>query len=138
MSSMMRRQSGLSLVELMVALILLSVALMGLAAAFAPGRMAIQMGDQITTATFLARQMIEDMRDKAYDQDGDELVNGADYPATTSYGGIANYPTYRRTITFVNDSPQTGTKTATVVIFYKNSSGVEQSVTLSMIFTKGS
>jgi hypothetical protein len=56
---------------------------------------------------------------------------------TVSYGGIANYPTYRRTITFDNDSPQTGTKTATVVIFYKNSSGVEQSVTLSMIFTKG-
>jgi prepilin-type N-terminal cleavage/methylation domain-containing protein len=134
----LRRQSGLSLVELMVALLLLGVALMGLAAAFAPGRMAIQQGDQATTATFLARQMIEDMRDKAYDQDGDELVNGADYPATTGYGSIANYPTYRRTITFANDSPQTGTKTATVVIFYKNSSGIEQSVTLSMIFTKGS
>jgi hypothetical protein len=111
---------------------------MGLAAAFAPGRMAIQQGDQATTATFLARQMIEDMRDKAYDQDSDELVNGADYPASTGYGAITNYPNYRRTITFANDSPQTDTKTATVVIFYKNSSGTEQSVTLSMIFTKGS
>ena len=134
----LRRQSGISLVELMVALLLLAVALMGLAAAFAPGRMAIQSGDQATTATFLARQMIEDMRDKAYDQDGDELVSGADYPATTGYGGITNYPNYRRTITFVNDSPEVGTKTATVQVFYKNSSGTEQSVTLTMIFTKGS
>jgi hypothetical protein len=122
----------------MVALLLLSIALMGLAAAFGPGRMAIQSGDQATTATFLARQMIEDMRDKAYDQDGDELVNGTDYPASTAYGGITDHPSYRRTITFVNDSPAVGTKTATVVIFYKNSAGIEQSVTLSMIFTKGS
>jgi len=134
----MRRQSGISLVELMVALLLLGVALMGLAAAFTPGRMSIQSGDQATTATFLARQMIEDMRDKAYDQDADELVNGSDYPAATGYGSIADHPNYRRTITFVTDSPAVGTKTATVVIFYKNSSGIEQSVTLSMIFTKGS
>jgi prepilin-type N-terminal cleavage/methylation domain-containing protein len=133
----LRRQSGLSLIELMVALLLLGVALMGLAAAFGPGRMAIQAGDQATTATFLARQMIEDMRDKAYDQDADELVNGADYPASTGYGSITNYPSYRRTITFTNDSPDVGTKIATVVIVYKNSGGIEQSVTLSMIFTKG-
>jgi type II secretory pathway pseudopilin PulG len=138
----LRRQSGISLVELMVALLLLGVALMGLAAAFTPGRMAIQSGDQATTATFLARQMIEDMRDRVYDQDGDELVNGTDYPATTGYGGIVygsvSYPSYRRTITFVNDSPAVGTKTGTVQIFYRNSSGIEQSVTLTMIFTKGS
>ena len=133
-----RRQSGISLVELMVALLLLGVALMGLAAAFTPGRMAIQSGDQATTATFLARRMIEDMRDKAYDQDADELVNGTDFPASTGYGSLTGHPNYRRTITFATDSPEVGTKTATVVIFYKNSSGIEQSVTLSMIFTKGS
>ena len=38
---MLRRDAGLSLIELMVALLILAVALMGLAAAFAPGRMAI-------------------------------------------------------------------------------------------------
>ena len=133
-----RRQSGLSLVELMVALLLLGVALMGLAAAFAPGRMAIQQGDQATTATFLARQVLEDMRNRAYDLDGDELVNGATFPATTGYGGIANYPNYRRTITFANNSPEPGTKTVTVAVIYRNSSGTEQSVTLTMIFTQGS
>ena len=75
MSTMtLRRDAGLSLVELMVALLLLAIALMGLAAAFAPGRMAIQAGDQATTATFLARRVLEDMRNRAYDQDSDELV----------------------------------------------------------------
>ena len=133
-----RRQSGLSLVELMVALLLLGVALMGLAAAFAPGRMAIQQGDQATTATFLARQVLEDMRNRAYDLDSDELVNGATFPATTGYGGITNYPNYRRTITFVNNSPEPGTKTVTVAVIYRNSSGMEQSVTLTTIFTQGS
>jgi prepilin-type N-terminal cleavage/methylation domain-containing protein len=138
MSMTIRRQAGLSLVELMVALLLLGVALMGLAAAFAPGRMAIQQGDQSTTATFLARQMLESMRNRAYDQDSDELVNGTTFPASTGYGGITNYPYFRRTITFANDSPMTGTKTATVVITYRNSSGTEQSVTLTTIFTQGS
>jgi prepilin-type N-terminal cleavage/methylation domain-containing protein len=133
-----RRDGGLSLVELMVAMMLLGIALMGLAAAFAPGRMAIQQGDQATTATFLARRVLEDMRNRAYDLDTDELVNGATFPAATGYGSISGYPNYRRTIAFGNNTPETGTKTATVAIFYKNSSGVEQSVTLSMIFTQAS
>jgi prepilin-type N-terminal cleavage/methylation domain-containing protein len=133
-----RRDAGLSLVELMVAMMLLGIALMGLAAAFAPGRMAIQQGDQATTATFLARRILEDMRNRAYDLDTDELVNGATFPAATGYGSISGYPNYRRTIAFANNTPETGTKTATVVIFYKNSSGVEQSVTLSTIFTQAS
>jgi prepilin-type N-terminal cleavage/methylation domain-containing protein len=138
MSMKLRRQSGVSLVELMVALLLLGVALMGMAAAFAPGRMAIQGGDQATTATFLARRVLEDMRNRAYDLDTDELVNGATFPATTGYGGISGYPAFRRTITIVNDSPEVDTKTVTVAVFYKNSSGTEQPVTLTMIFTRGS
>ena len=81
--TMRRQQAGVSLVELMVALLLLGVALMGLAAAFAPGRMAIQGGDQATTATFLARRVLEDMRNRAYDLDSDELVNGTTFPLTT-------------------------------------------------------
>jgi prepilin-type N-terminal cleavage/methylation domain-containing protein len=138
-----RRDAGLSLVELMVAMMLLGVALMGLAAAFAPSRVAIQQGDQATTATFLARRTLERMRNAAYDLDTDELVNGADFPASTPYNSsppsdMEAYPTYRRTITFVNDTPEAGTKTATVVIIYRNSSGVEQSVTLTTIFTQAS
>jgi hypothetical protein len=111
---------------------------MGLAAAFAPGRMAIQQGDQATTATFLARRVLEDMRNRAYDQDADELINGATFPASTGYGSLPGYPNYRRTIAITDNAPEAGTKTVTVAIFYQNSSGVEQSVTLSMIFTQGS
>ena len=133
-----RQQAGLSLVELMVALLLLGVALMGLAAAFAPGRMAIQSGDQSTTAVFLARKVLEEMRNRAYDLDTDELVNGTTFPAATGYGSITNYPNFRRTITFADDSPEVGTKTVTVAVIYRNSAGDEQPVTLTMIFTKGS
>ena len=133
-----RRQTGVSLVELMVALLLLGVALMGLAAAFAPGRMAIQGGDSATTATYLARRVLEDMRNRAYDLDSDELVNGGTFPATTGYGSISGYPAFRRTITITDNSPETNTKTVSVAVFYKNSSGVEQAVTLTMIFTRGS
>ncbi len=137
-----RQQAGVSLVELMVALLLLGVALMGLAAAFAPGSMAIQGGDQATTATFLARRVLEDMRNRAYDLDTDELVNGTTFPLTTGYGSLTyssiSYPNYRRTIGITNDAPEVGTKTVVVSVFYKNSSGDEQSVALTMIFTRGS
>jgi hypothetical protein len=103
--------------------------------------MAIQAGDQATTATFLARRVLEDMRNRAYDLDSDELVNGPTFPATTPYGGITldgiPYPGYRRTIVIVNDAPEVGTKTVTVSVFYRNSSGAEQPVALTMIFTQG-
>lgn len=130
-----RSQSGLTLVEVMVAMVLLAVALLGLAAAFAPGRMAIQSGDQSTTAVFLARQVLEDMRNRAYDTDTDELV-AANFPAATAYGAITNYPGFRRTISIVDDSPATGTKTATVTVFFRGNDGVERSTALTMIYVR--
>jgi hypothetical protein len=110
---------------------------MGLAAAFAPGRMAIQSGDQATTATFLARQVLEDMRNRAYDLDVDD-INATNFEPSTYYGSLPGYPDYRRTITITDGAPEAGTKTVVVTVFYRNSSGVEQPVTLSMIFTQAS
>ena len=133
----MRRDSGISLVELMVAMLLLGVALMGLAAAFVPGRMAIQSGDQATTATFLARRVLEDMRNRAYDTGTDEITV-TNFPTSTGYGAgdLAGYPNYRRTINIVSDTPMVGTKTVTVVVYYRTDSGTERPVTLSMIFAQ--
>lgn len=133
----MRRDAGISLVELMVALLLLGVALMGLAAAFVPGRMAIQSGDQSTTATFLARRVLEDMRNHAYDTGTDEIT-AAYFEASTDYGlgDLAGYPNFRRTISIVDGTPMAGTKTVTVTVFYKTDTGTERPVTLSMIFAQ--
>ena len=133
----MRRDAGISLVELMVAMLLLGVALMGLAAAFVPGRVAIQSGDQSTTATFLARRTLEDMRNHRYDMGTDEITV-ANFEASTAYGtgDLAGYPNFRRTIAIVNDSPMVGTKTVTVTVIYKTDSGTERPVTLSMIFAQ--
>ena len=133
----MRRDAGISLVELMVAMLLLGVALMGLAAAFVPGRVAIQSGDQSTTATFLARRTLEDMRNRAYDTGTDEITV-ANFPVSTAYGtgDLAGYPNFRRTISITNDTPMAGTKTVTVTVIYKTDSGTERPVTLSMIFAQ--
>jgi prepilin-type N-terminal cleavage/methylation domain-containing protein len=132
--SLRRHDPGVTLIELMVALVLLSVALLGIAAAFAPGRMAIQAGDQSTTAVFLARQVVEDMRNRAYDADSDEITGG-NFP-NLAYGSISGYPNFRRTVTIADDVPETGTKTVTVAVFYRDDSGAERSVTLAMIFTR--
>jgi Tfp pilus assembly protein PilV len=130
----MRRDAGISLVELMVAMLLLGVALMGLAAAFVPGRMAVQSGDQSTTATFLARRTLEDMRNRAYDTGTDEITT-ANFPVSTGYGAgdLADYPNFRRTISIADGTPMAGTKTVTVTVIYKTDTATERPVTLSMI-----
>jgi prepilin-type N-terminal cleavage/methylation domain-containing protein len=129
-----RRQSGLSLIELMVALVLLTVGLLGLAVAFPPGRRAIEGGNQLTTATFLARQVVEQMRNRTYDSDTDEITTG-NYPSL-AYGTIAGFPSYRRTVTISDNTPMAETKTVTVTIFYRDDTGVERSTSLTTIFAR--
>lgn len=127
-------ESGLSLIELMVAMLLLAVALLGLAAAFAPSRIAIEEGNQITTGVGLARQTLENMRNRVYDSTTDELTS-ANYPAE-AYGSIPNFPGYRRSVLIEDGVPQTNTKRVTVTVNYRDNKGVEQAVRLVTIFVR--
>jgi Tfp pilus assembly protein PilV len=136
-------EAGVSLIEVMVSLLLLSVALLGLAVGFPQSRTAVVTGSQVSTAVNLARQTLEAMRNRPYTSTVDEIT-GANFP-NQGYGGIPSFPGYRRTVTISDGVPQPActpppgtpcTKTVAVTVFYRDETGQERSVTLRTIFVR--
>ena len=127
-------ESGIGLIEVMVAMLLLSVALLGLAAAFAPSRVAIEGGNQVTAAVYLARQTLEAMRNRPYDSDQDEITT-AQFPPE-GYGTIPGLASFQRSVQIEDDTPVTNTKRVTVSVTYRDNTGQEQTVQLSTIFAR--
>jgi Tfp pilus assembly protein PilV len=140
---MITREDGISLIEIVVALLLLTVALMGLAIAFPQGRHAVHTGSQIGTAANLARQTLEAMRNRQYTTTVDEIT-AANFP-NEAYGAIPNFPTFRRVVTIQDGAPEAActpppptpcTKLVTVSVFYRDETGQERDVALRNIFVR--
>jgi prepilin-type N-terminal cleavage/methylation domain-containing protein len=74
---------GLTLAEILIALVILAVGLVGLAAVLPISSYGIQEGNQLTTATFLAEQRLEQ-------------VKGAQWTATPALDcvGVSSSPTF--------------------------------------------
>lgn len=70
------QKKGFSLIEALLGMFLMGVALMGLAQLFVYSVLNNSRGDEMTTATFLARQQIEQMRNLM----ADELSALSSYP----------------------------------------------------------
>jgi len=70
------QKKGFSLIEALLGMFLMGVALMGLAQLFVYSVLNNNRGDEMTTATFLARQQIEQMRNLV----ADELSALSSYP----------------------------------------------------------
>lgn len=70
------QKKGFSLIEALLGMFLMGVALMGLAQLFVYSVLNNNRGDEMTTATFLARQQIEQMRNLI----ADELSALSSYP----------------------------------------------------------
>jgi type II secretory pathway pseudopilin PulG len=140
--SLRRNEAGASLIEVMVSMLLLSVALLGLAVAFPQSRVAVQGGSQITTATNLARQALEDMRNRVYSSTVDQITS-TNF-GSLGYGGYPEFPTFRRTVDILDGAPESActppgtpcTKTVTVSVFFRDERGQEQAVTLRTIFVR--
>jgi type II secretory pathway pseudopilin PulG len=141
--SLRHDEAGASLIEVMVSMLLLSVALLGLAVAFPQSRVAVQGGSQITVATNLARRTLEEMRNVRYTATVDDITNGNFGPI--AYGGYPDFPTFRRVVDIQNNTPEATclpapptpcTKTVRVSIFFRDERGQEQSVDLRTIFVR--
>ncbi len=139
----MNREAGLSLIEVVVAMLLLSIALLGLAVGFPSSLGAVYMGDRVSTAINLAQQTLEQMRNRRYTDTIDDITT-ANFPEQ-DYGTIQNFSTFRRTVQIQNGLPQAVctpppgtpcTKTVTVTVFYRDTAGQEQSVPLTTIFIR--
>lgn len=98
-------QAGLTLIEVMVAMFLLSIALLGLAAAFPGAHLAVYQGRASTRAAALAEQRLELARNTPYGELAD--LTGTD---------DTTYSPYIVETAVAVDAPSSGLTTVTVTV----------------------
>ena len=104
--------SGFTLIEVLVAITILSVGLLGTAALIAGIIRGNQVSNRVTTATTLAQDKMEEIK-------GVGLAGAAD--KTENYGEILDYTLYKRTTNVDDvdpDNPVSDMKKITVTVFW--------------------
>ena len=112
MAIVMRRiqkQRGFTLIEIMVAITLLSIGLLGMAGLTVGIMRGNSLSSQVTTATALAQAKMEDIKRIGY--------SGTSASAE-GYNAISGYPLYRRDTVVDVDTPNVGMKTVTITVFW--------------------
>lgn len=126
------RDDGFTLIEVLMALALLTIALLGVAGAVAVqsggiavslpiGQAAVTRGHHVSVATFLAQERLEQVRRLQY-RAGAEAVDeiGAGAPPSAlpdeDFGVIPGFPDFRREVTVQDAVPAEGLKTVSVTV----------------------
>ena len=109
------RDNGFTLIEVLIAIVILSVGLLGMAALTVGIIKGNRFSNDLTTATTLAQDKMEDIRREGY----------SDTPATDTttienYDSITDYALYKRQMVTVVDSPAANMKTITVTVFWES------------------
>lgn len=129
--SLLRRDAGFTLAEILAAVGVISFGLIGVAAGLMYAYGGIEYGRQQTTAAFLAEQRMEQVKNTALTNFA--AVTIATFPAE-AYGSIANAPTYRRTVTITNNpGGVVDTKLIQVTVFYRAVTGWSVSATENQV-----
>jgi Tfp pilus assembly protein PilV len=108
-------ERGLSLAEILVAAVIVTIGFTAIASGFQYALSGIELGKRQTEAVFLAEQKLEQIKADAlakYDTMGPY--------AAEAYGAIAGYPNHRRTVTMTTDPPgAVNTRRIQVSVFYQ-------------------
>jgi prepilin-type N-terminal cleavage/methylation domain-containing protein len=132
-----RDERGVTLLELLVAMTLLAVALIGLAASFPLSMFGVTLGGYQTTATLLAQQSLEDARGRAYSNLTTVATGGS--VCTTSGGGtfvsVTGYSGFSRCVSVETGVPIAGTSTVTVVVRFQLGDGQPLYTRLTSVYT---
>ena len=107
--------SGFTLIEILIAICILSIGLLGMAALTVGIMRGNSFSNQLTTASILAQDKMEDIRKQGYS--GTPSVGTT---TTEDYNSITNYPSYKRVTDFAGvGSPQVaGMKMVTVTVHW--------------------
>ena len=113
-SSRLGDEQGLSLAEVLVTSVIVTVGLTAIAGGFQYALSGVEAGKKQTDAAFLAEQRLEQIT-------ADALTNYGSMPAypDEAYGAIAGHPSHRRTVT-ITDAPDgvENIKRVQVSVFY--------------------
>ena len=96
--------NGFTLIEVLIAMVILSIGLLGTAALITGIIKGNKVSNRITTATTLAQDKIEEIKSMEY-------INVAEEPLSI----ITDYPLYKRKVV-IPPPPGTGMKTVTVTV----------------------
>ena len=114
MSGILANERGLSLAEILVAAVIVTVGLTAIAGGFQYALSGIEVGKKQSEGAFLAEQKLEQIK-------ADALNNYAAMGpyAAEAYGSIAGYPNHRRTVTLTaNPGGTASTTRIQVSVFY--------------------
>jgi type II secretory pathway pseudopilin PulG len=121
---MRNAELGFSLGEVLVAVLVLAIGLVGIATGFQYATSGIEIGKGETTATFLAEQRLEWLKALALTNWGSSTLKAG--TTMEGYGAIADASLYRR-VTTITDSPggpcAAHCKLVQVTVFYRPVTG---------------
>jgi type IV pilus assembly protein PilV len=103
--------NGFTLIEVLVAMVILSVGLLGTAALITGIINGNKVSNRISTATTCAQDKMEKIRRVGYDDAENES-------GTEDYGNISTYLLYKRITGVVAGNPAAGMKKITVTVYW--------------------
>ena len=106
--------SGFTLMEVLVAMVILTVGLLGVAALIAGIINSNKLSNRISTATVLAQDKMEDINRLGYSNAVSETRASMSSP----------YDNYEREVTITPNSPATGMSMVTVTVYWESSKSV--------------
>ena len=105
------KTGGFTLLEVLVAMVILAVGLLGMASLSVGIIKGNGLNKEVSSATTCAREKMEDVERSGY-------ANATGGTVTEAYNSITAYPDYKReTITAV-DTPATDMKTITITVYW--------------------
>lgn len=113
---------GFTLIEVLVAMVILSVGLLGTAALITGIINGNKVSNRITTATVLAQDKMEEIKGLDYSSIVSEPKSSLPPP----------YDQYERQVTVIDPSPAANMKTVTVTVYWESN----KSVSLQTIFSR--
>ncbi len=118
---------GFTLIEVLIATMLLSVAFLGLASMTMGTIRGLSFSDKQTTATTLARAKIEQIKHATF-----PTVTTANYPPE-DFQTMAGYARFHRAVTITDNTPEQHMKTITVTVSWRADSGKTRTVVLMTV-----